>query len=196
MKNLTISTGKRETLTDITDNVLQYITDERIRTGFLIVSTPDNACSIIGLSNQTEGIEKDFISKINFLYPIHEGWDFHGYQTNNIRSTLVGTTKQFLIEGGALVLGAFERIYLVDFSGPSDGRMVLLQAFGSPMEDDEKAELPEFIAEYNDSIIRAAEQAKLEEQQIIEEMRREYREQHPETAQAENPQSEEDDSDK
>ena len=72
MKNLTISTGKRETLTDITDNVLQYITDERIRTGFLIVSTPDNECSIIGLSNQTEGIEKDFISKINFLYPIHE----------------------------------------------------------------------------------------------------------------------------
>ena len=183
MKNLTISTGKRETLTDITDNVLQYITDERIRTGFLIVSTPDNECSIIGLSNQTEGIEKDFISKINFLYPIHEGWDFHGYQTNNIRSSLVGTTKQYLIEDGTLILGAYERIYLVDFNGPSDGRMVLMQAVGNPMEDGEKAVEPESITQYNNAIIRAAEQAKIEEQRAIEEMRREYREQHPETAQ-------------
>ncbi|MGI6108313.1 MAG: secondary thiamine-phosphate synthase enzyme YjbQ [Eubacteriaceae bacterium] len=181
MKNLTIKTGRLETLTDITDDVLQYITDERISTGFLIVQTPDNECSVLTLSNETPTIEKDFIKKLTNLFPVNEGWEFHGFQTNNLRSMIFGNSKTILIENGSLILGAYERIYLADFAGPSDNRLVLLQAFGEHMKPGEEASLPEVVAQYNASVKQKAADLKLEEERAIEEMRREYRESHPET---------------
>lgn len=175
MKTLSIETGLLESINDITDDVLAYVEEQKIGKGILVVQTPDNTCSIISMSNEFENADSDLLKHLNHLLPVQDGWDYNGPQMNNIRSAIIGASKSFLIEGGKPVLGAFERIFLIDFKGPSDGRLVVMDAFGEPLGD-ETAKLPEAIAAYNEEKIRLRREADEEEARIIQELLQEREE--------------------
>lgn len=175
MKTLSIETGLLESITDITDDVLAYVEEQKIDKGMLVVQTPDNTCSIISLSTEYENADSDLLKHLNHLFPVQDGWDYNGPQMNSIRSAIIGTSKNFLIEGGKPVLGAFERIFLIDFKGPSEGRLVVMDAFGEPMGDKE-AKLPDAIAAYNEEKIRIRREADEEEAKIIQELLKEREE--------------------
>ncbi len=176
MKTLKLETGILITSQDITDEVLSYVAEAKIRRGLLVLTTPSNTCAVLSLSTENEKSEKDVLKHINHLYPVQDGWTFNGYQMNHIRSALIGNTKTFLIEGGELVLGAYERIFFLDFMGPSKERLLVMDALGEKLAADEAAVLPDEILSYNRSVIREKEEKEQEEEKIREELRREREE--------------------
>ena len=178
MKILNLETKNLETLIDFTDEALQYVAQSGIKTGTLTVQTPINTCAVISLSNRYQTTEKDYLSTIDKWLPLFEGWDFHGFGTKNIRASILGTSKTFLIENGTLLLGAYERLYFAEFDGPKKDRLVVLQAVGEQLDKDETpAHIPE-IYDINQALIHEVESEEAEKERIIQEMREEYAKEH------------------
>jgi secondary thiamine-phosphate synthase enzyme len=64
-------------------------------------------------------VKSDIITSLNKLVPA----DFYythaeGNSDAHIKSSLVGTAQTLLIDGGRLVLGTWQAIYLCEFDGP------------------------------------------------------------------------------
>ncbi len=186
MKIIELQSKSLEELIDITDDLLEYVDQSRIKSGILTIQTPNNACSVISLSEQYDNTMKEYLTFANKIVPMYEGWDFHGFGARHVRSSILGSSKTFIIENGTLLLGAFERIYLAEFEGPKTDRIVVAQALGEKLAEGEQATLIPQVHAMNEAVYQAVQEEEAAKERIIQEMREEYAREHPQKDSKEN----------
>lgn len=115
-----VKTNSRVELIDITDRVVGQVLESGIQNGICVVSTRHTTTSIIINENES-GLRSDILNMLDTLIPPSAGY-MHDRIDNNadshLRSILLGTSETIPIIDGRLVLGTWQRIFLVELDGP------------------------------------------------------------------------------
>lgn len=126
MKQVNISTHKREELVDITSEVKSIVKESGIKDGLVVVYTKHTTSGITINENADPDVKHDIIMGLKDIVkdlPYHHG---EGNSDAHIKSSLIGSSVTVLIEDGSMVLGTWQGLMFCEFDGPRN-RTVLVK---------------------------------------------------------------------
>ncbi len=127
LKRLEVKTSSRVQLIDISSHIKSLLKSEGISSGYIIVYVPHTTCGITINENADPAVKEDIIDVLNRLVPENSNYrHLEGNSDAHIKSSIIGSSVTVFIEGGALVLGTWQGIFLAEFDGPRI-RSVLLK---------------------------------------------------------------------
>lgn len=119
MKTIQISTGSRVNLIDITGQVRAAVAEAGVASGIVTVFVPHTTCGIMINEHADPDVVRDIKMQLEKLAPPDAGYrHYEGNSDSHIKTALVGSSEQIIIENGQLVLGTWQGIFLCDFDGP------------------------------------------------------------------------------
>jgi secondary thiamine-phosphate synthase enzyme len=116
----TISTADRNQMIDITSQVQRIVTGAKIDAGMAIVYVPHTTAAVTINENADPDVQHDLLKKLAELVPKREPYYQHdeGNSDSHVKTACVGNSSTILIEGGKLLLGRWQGIFLCEFDGP------------------------------------------------------------------------------
>ncbi|MFH1853008.1 MAG: secondary thiamine-phosphate synthase enzyme YjbQ [Candidatus Neomarinimicrobiota bacterium] len=119
MKTIQISTTGRVDLIDITGLVRAAVAEAGVASGIVTVFVPHTTCGIMINEHADPDVVRDIKMQLEKLAPPDAGYrHYEGNSDSHIKTALVGSSEQIIIENGQLVLGTWQGIFLCDFDGP------------------------------------------------------------------------------
>ncbi len=119
MQTLTVQSRSKDELIDITSRVQDAVREEGIDTGICLVYTPHTTAGITVNENADPDVKDDIILGLSHLdlekVPFRHA---EGNSPAHCKSSLVGCSETFIVEGGSLMLGTWQGIYFCEFDGP------------------------------------------------------------------------------
>ncbi|MBP8646403.1 MAG: secondary thiamine-phosphate synthase enzyme YjbQ [Syntrophobacteraceae bacterium] len=119
MDTLEVRTPDRTALLDVTDLVSQKVKERGVESGICLVFVPHTTVGILINEGADPAVIMDVEETLERLVP-WKGRYLHGEGNSaaHIKSILVGSSVQVLVENGKLLLGTWQRIFLCEFDGP------------------------------------------------------------------------------
>lgn len=131
MKIINVSTTKRTDLIDITTQVQKMVSDSNVDSGIVTVYVPHTTCGITINEGADPDVVRDIKYQLEKLIPYQQGYHhLEGNADSHIKTCLVGSSENIIIENGQLVLGTWQSIFLCDFDGPRT-RKVYIKVLGN-----------------------------------------------------------------
>ena len=119
MKELRISSNRRNQMIDITVEVQQLIKEEKINEGYIIIYVPHTTAGITINEGADPSVQQDIIETLQKLIP--ENASYHHSEGNSdahIKASLLGSSVIVLVTKGILVLGTWQHIFFYEGDGP------------------------------------------------------------------------------
>jgi secondary thiamine-phosphate synthase enzyme len=119
MKELHISSQRRNQMIDITDEIQRLVKEENINEGSLIVYVPHTTAGITINEGADPDVQQDIIETLEKLIP--EDASYHHSEGNSdahIKASVLGSSVTILIAKGKLVLGTWQHIFFYEGDGP------------------------------------------------------------------------------
>jgi secondary thiamine-phosphate synthase enzyme len=136
MKNVpivreTISTHSRNEMVSVTRRVQQAVTDAGVTSGMAVVFVPHTTAACTINENADPDVQHDLLRKLGELVPKAEPYYEHGEGNSDahVKTSTVGASVTVLVEGGKLMLGRWQGIYVCEFDGPRE-RQVWIKVVG------------------------------------------------------------------
>lgn len=126
MKRLDIKTSKSEEMVDITKEVARIIADTEGE-GLVHLFVQHTTCGLTVNENADPDVQSDFLGFLRRLIP-RDDPHFRHFEHNSdahIKSSIVGPGVTVPFSGGRLCLGRWQGIYLCEFDGPRERRILL-----------------------------------------------------------------------
>lgn len=127
-KNITISTGKREALYDITNEVEKAVEEASIGTGVVNVYVQGATAGIMIQENWDQSVQNDVINLLQKHIP--KGIWEHDIQDGNadahLKAGLIGPSESIPIINGRMGLSTWQNIFLCEFDGPRKSRNIIV----------------------------------------------------------------------
>ena len=125
---LSVQTSKREELVDITHLIEDAIKKSNVKSGFCILLVPHGTAALSINENADDNIELDSLKALDKMVPLHAGY-LHDRIDNNaaahIKATIIGTNLTVPIENAHMTLGTWQGIFLYEFDGPRDRKIIV-----------------------------------------------------------------------
>jgi secondary thiamine-phosphate synthase enzyme len=119
MKEITVHTKARAEMIDITAAVQKMISGEKIESGICLVYTPHTTAAVTINENADPDVPRDMLAALDRAVPLSANYRHaEGNSAAHVKSSLVGASELVIIEGGRLVLGAWQSIFFCEFDGP------------------------------------------------------------------------------
>jgi secondary thiamine-phosphate synthase enzyme len=134
VQSVSVSSKQREEMVDITADVEKLIPESG--EGVSVLFTQHTTCGLTINENADPDVKSDMLGFLHRLIPQYEP-NFKHFEHNSdahIKSTLVGSSVTVPFENGKLLLGRWQGIYLCEFDGPRE-RKVLVKAIQSVATD-------------------------------------------------------------
>ncbi len=128
MQNISVRSGAREEMIDITREAERLVRENGGKDGICVLFTQHTTCGLTINENADPDVKSDMLGFLQRLIPQHEP-HFKHFEHNSdahIKSSLVGSSVTVLFENGKLALGRWQGIYLCEFDGPRE-RTVLVK---------------------------------------------------------------------
>jgi len=119
METLTIKTGGKEELKDITGGVAEIVRASAVKSGVCHVFVPHTTCALAINENADPDVKTDILAKL--CETISEDFPYRHSEGNSpahIKTVLTGTSLTIIVENRELQLGTWQGIYLCEFDGP------------------------------------------------------------------------------
>ena len=124
-----ITTGKGDSLNLITKQVQAAVTKSSVKSGICFLIVPHTTAAITINSYLDPATEKDILHDVRRLVPtrtdFHHIFDTPADAAAHIKATLIGNSETVLIENGELVLGHSQGLFLYDFDGSRQRRVLV-----------------------------------------------------------------------
>ena len=132
METFQVNTRNRNELVEITAQVRQALLRRGVRQGMCVVYCPHTTAAITVNENADPDVAHDILAYLGRAVPQHQPDFRHGEENSDshIKASLVGPSVTVLVEGGDLVLGRWQGMFLCEFDGPRT-RNVHVQVLGS-----------------------------------------------------------------
>jgi secondary thiamine-phosphate synthase enzyme len=112
---------------DITQEVADEVRRTGVKDGLCLVFVPHTTAAVVINENADPNVCQDILDAMGRLVP--EGAWRHDRIDNNaaahIKATILGPSETVPVRGGALRLGAWQRLMLVEFDGPRDRTVIV-----------------------------------------------------------------------
>ena len=130
-KDISVSSKSRNQMIDITSQVSSAIGKSGVTDGDCIVYCPHTTAAITINENADPSVPHDILLTLSELVPPDRPGYRHGEgnSDSHVKSSIIGCSRQILIENGKLCLGTWQGIFFCEFDGPRN-RQVLLQIRG------------------------------------------------------------------
>lgn len=126
MINISVRTAERVDFVDITKLVAEEIAKAAVDSGTVTVYVPHTTCGVTINESADPDVVRDM--KMHFAKMVPQDGGFRHYEGNSdshIKTTMVGSSETIFIEGGRLVLGTWQGVFLCDFDGPRTRKVYL-----------------------------------------------------------------------
>jgi len=122
----TLQSSGRSQLIDITSRVREAVTASGIREGLCTIFIPHTTAAVTINENADPDVVRDFLYELDKIVPWQDGYRHaEGNSAAHLKSSLIGVSKQVLIENGRLMLGTWQGIYFCEFDGPRTRRVLV-----------------------------------------------------------------------
>lgn len=109
---------------DITGEVESELPDSD---GVCILFVQHTTCGLTVNENADPDVQSDMLGFLQRSIPQHEPHFRHGEQNSDahIKSSLIGSSVTIPFEEGKLTLGRWQGVYLCEFDGPRDRKVIV-----------------------------------------------------------------------
>jgi secondary thiamine-phosphate synthase enzyme len=122
LPSLEVPTGAKTALVEITGALDGALRDAAAADGLLVVAVPHTTAGITVQENADPDVRADLLLALENAVPARPArGTFHHAEGNSdahVKSALVGSSVTLLVEGGRLVLGTWQGVFLCEFDGP------------------------------------------------------------------------------
>ncbi len=125
LKTFDIQTRSHNEMIDITDHVQSIVVGTGASAGICVVYVPHTTAGITINENADPSVRHDILMEAAKFVPERDREYRHseGNSAGHIKSTLFGSSVHVIIDGGRLVLGTWQGIFLGEFDGPRRRRV-------------------------------------------------------------------------
>ena len=131
MEIIKVQSNEREEMIEITREVESILRESQLKEGVCILFTQHTTCGLTINENADPDVKSDMLGFLRDRIP-QDYKDFRHVERNSdahIKSTLTGVSLTIPFENGALLLGQWQGIYLCEFDGARE-RKVLMKIIG------------------------------------------------------------------
>lgn len=122
-----VRTSEREQLVDITDAVQERVSSAGIADGVIHLWSMHTTCGITVNEGADPDVQRDIVVALRRLVPRDGDYrHLEGNSDSHLKTLFVGPGETLLIEGGRLVLGTWQRIFLAEWDGPRTRQVAVL----------------------------------------------------------------------
>ena len=126
VETISLATSAREVLVDITPEVQRIVTESGLEDGLVVVYCPHTTGAITVNEGADPDVRSDMLRFLSHLVPRDWGFDHvEGNSDAHVKSSLVGASETFVVEGGRLRLGTWQKVYFCEFDGPRRRRVLV-----------------------------------------------------------------------
>lgn len=127
MHELTVRTHAQECLVAITDSVARLVRESGIDGGVALLYVPHTTCAITIQENADPGVQHDMLMLLRRIAPREDPGYRHieDNSASHLQASAMGFSHFVFVERGRLVLGRWQAIYLAEFDGPRDRRVLV-----------------------------------------------------------------------
>ncbi len=120
LKKFTLKTNNRDQMIDVTQQVQDFIKEEGLKEGAVVVYCPHTTAGITINENADPDVKRDMIRRFDEVYPWHHDRDRHmeGNTAAHMKASTVGPSQHVIATEGRLLLGTWQGIYFCEFDGP------------------------------------------------------------------------------
>lgn len=131
MYRFTVSTMQRDQFVEITDRVRQFVQQSGVQSGTVTISSVHTTAGITINENADPDVVHDMLLTLKRLIPQDSPGFRHAERNSDshVKTSMMGSSCQVIINDGQMVLGTWQGIYLCEFDGPRT-RTVLVQVMG------------------------------------------------------------------
>jgi secondary thiamine-phosphate synthase enzyme len=122
---LDVRTRAQRELQDITSQVQRVVSDRGVEEGTCHVYVPHTTAGLTLNENWDPDVRGDLVRALEVLVPDIRYRHGEGNSPAHLMSTLVGASETLLVKGGRLVLGSWQGLYLAEFDGPRQRRVLV-----------------------------------------------------------------------
>ncbi|MEM7115178.1 MAG: secondary thiamine-phosphate synthase enzyme YjbQ [Chloroflexota bacterium] len=126
---ISVATPKGDSMNLITEQVQEIVRNSGVKSGVCFLVIPHTTAAITINSYLDPATEKDILQDVRRLVPtrtdFHHIFDTPADAAGHIKATLIGNSETVLIENGELVLGHSQGLFLYDFDGPRQRRVLV-----------------------------------------------------------------------
>jgi len=121
---LEVATGRRCVLVDVTDAVAGAVRELGVDDGAVLLHVPHTTAAVTVNEGYDPDVAGDLLRRLEQLAPhgvdTAGGLDRHaeGNSDSHLKAALVGTSTLLPVEGGAIALGTWQRVFFCEFDGP------------------------------------------------------------------------------
>ena len=127
METLSIRTGRRTEIVDITAQVRRAVEASGVRDGMCLVNCPHTTAGIAIQEHADPAVARDLAERLEHLAPHGAPWRHaEGNADSHVKSALVGPGQVLPVSGGHLVLGTWQGVFFCEFDGPRRDRRVIV----------------------------------------------------------------------
>jgi secondary thiamine-phosphate synthase enzyme len=114
-----VETHARVDFKDITDLVQKVVTESGVQSGVCFLFVPHTTAAILINENNDPALQKDLDHFLKSMAPRDNNYQHSdGNCDAHLKAAVVGNSKSLLIDGGRLILGRWQGVFLCDFDGP------------------------------------------------------------------------------
>jgi secondary thiamine-phosphate synthase enzyme len=124
MRQIQVKTNKRNEMVDITDDIQEIVTKEKVDNGVAIVYVPHTTAGVTINEGADPDVQKDIVETLKKIVP--ENNFYHHTEGNSdahIKASLIGSSVNTIIQGGKLVLGTWQHIFFYEGDGPRNRKV-------------------------------------------------------------------------
>ncbi len=127
IKEISVKTGRRMELVDISSDVQRIVTESKVESGICHLYVPHTTAAITINEAADPSVVSDIERTLSKLVPEGDRAYRHteGNSDAHIKSSMIGVTQEVFVENGNLVLGTWQGIFFCEFDGPRRRRVLI-----------------------------------------------------------------------
>jgi secondary thiamine-phosphate synthase enzyme len=126
---LEIDTPDRRALVEITDRIRGALSAAKAKDGVLVAYCPHTTAGLTVQENADPDVRRDLLLALENAVPRTAARGTYRHAEGNsdahVSASLVGSSVTLLVEGGDLLLGTWQGVFLCEFDGPRRRRVQL-----------------------------------------------------------------------
>jgi secondary thiamine-phosphate synthase enzyme len=127
MQVIKVRSNQREEMLNITAEVRRVLDESGEKEGVCVLFVQHTTCGLTVNENADPDVQSDILSALRKLIP-QFGMDFSHFEHNSdahLKASLMGVSVTIPFESGKLLLGRWQGIYLCEFDGGRERKIVM-----------------------------------------------------------------------
>ncbi len=122
-----VQTTVRNEMVEVTARIQKAIDRQRFKSGMVVAYVSHTTAGITINENADPTVKIDMLAKLEALVPQNERYYQHdeGNSDAHLKASMIGHSVTLLIEQGKLQLGRWQGVYLCEFDGPRERRLLI-----------------------------------------------------------------------